>query len=195
MAQVKATKRRRRIRRVRKILKRMALRCKGGSAAVEFALIAPVLFVLLMGLIEAGVVFLGQFMLQDAITDAARLIRTGQVATDGMSKTEFRQYVCDKVSALLSCDSNLQIDVESYTDFSASTYTSVLNDDNTLNTDLNNYSTGDVCSVVVVRGFYTWGVATPLLSTFLVNMAGDKHLITAASAFRNEPYNTSVSGC
>lgn len=179
----------------RKILKRMALRRKSGSAAVEFALIAPVLFVLLLGLIEAGVVFLGQFMLQDAVNEAARLIRTGQAAESSMTKAAFRQYICDKVDTVLSCDDNLQIDVESYTSFSSTSYADVLNADGTLNTALNNYSTGDVCSVVVVRAFYTWNVVTPLLSTFLVNMADDKHLIAVASAFRNEPYNTSVSGC
>jgi Flp pilus assembly protein TadG len=166
-----------------------------GSAAIEFAMIAPILFVLIMGLIEVGVVYVGQFMLQDAINEAARLIRTGQVATGSMTKTAFRQYVCDKVSALLSCDGNLQIDVESFSNFSSASYSSPLNADKTLNTSLDNYSTGAVCNVVLVRGFYTWNVVTPLMSTFLVNMANSKHLISAAAAFRNEPYDTSVSGC
>jgi len=33
--------------------------------------------------------------------------------------------------------------------------------DNTLDTSLNNYSTGAACNVVLVRAFYTWTVYTP----------------------------------
>jgi Flp pilus assembly protein TadG len=182
--------------RLRRVLKRMRLRSRKGSAAIEFAFIAPVLFVLIMGVIEVGIIFFAQFLLQSATDDAARLIRTGQVASSSMTQTEFRQYICDKVSALMSCDSNLLIDVESYSTFASTSYTSALNSDGTLDTDaLNNYSIGDVCSVVLVRTFYTWSVATPLLTTFLVNMANDMHLLSSAAAFRNEPYSTSVSGC
>ena len=60
---------------------------------------------------------------------------------------------------------------------------------------LNNYITGNACDVVLARAFYTWPVATPVLSWFLVNMAGDKHLVTAATAFRNEPFVNGVAGC
>jgi Flp pilus assembly protein TadG len=179
----------------RREMRRLRAHRESGSAAIEFALIAPVLFILIMGIIEAGIIFLGQFMLQNAVDDAARLIRTGQVATDSMTKTQFRTYICNKVSPLLACDGNMQIDVESYSAFSALSYAAPLKSDGTLDSSLDNYSVGDVCSVVLVRAFYTWSVATPLLTPFLVNMANSKHLMAAASAFRNEPYSTSVSGC
>ena len=70
-----------------------------------------------------------------------------------------------------------------------------LNADNTLNPNLDNYSPGAVCSVVLLRTFYTWPVVTPLLTPFLTNMANNKHLMSATAAFRNEPYTTGVSGC
>jgi len=34
-----------------------------------------------------------------------------------------------------------------------------------------------------------------VLNWFLVNMAGNKHLVTATAAFRNEPFTTSTGGC
>ena len=49
-----------------------------GSAAVEFAMVAPVFFLILMATIESGVIFFGQSVLQNAVNDAARLVRTGQ---------------------------------------------------------------------------------------------------------------------
>ncbi len=48
---------------------------------------------------------------------------------------------------------------------------------------------------MLVRAFYTWGVITPLLTPFLVNMSSNNHLIYAAAAFRNEPFSTGMSGC
>ena len=168
---------------------------RAGSAALEFAFIAPIFFVLLMGTIEVGILFFAQSVLQNATNDAARLIRTGQVAAASMTQTQFRTYICNEISPLLACDANLQIDVESYSSFSSVTYTSALTSSNTLNTNLANYSVGAACSIVLVRTFYTWNVVTPLLTTFMVNMANSQHLLTAAAAFRNEPYTTAVSGC
>jgi Flp pilus assembly protein TadG len=187
--------------RVRRVLKRMRLRRRKGSAAIEFAMLAPVLFVLIMGIIEVGLLFFSQFMLEKAVTDAGRLIRTGQAAVwntaapKGMTQTQFHDYICGKISSLLSCGSNLQIDIEAFSTFATVSYTSPLNANKTLNTDLKNYNIGDVCNVVLVRVFYTWNVATPLLTPFMTNMANNQHLLSAAAAFRNEPYNTSVAGC
>ena len=48
---------------------------------------------------------------------------------------------------------------------------------------------------MLVRAFYSWNVATPLLTPFLVNMSGSNHLLSAAAAFRNEPFNNAVAGC
>ncbi len=38
-------------------------------------------------------------------------------------------------------------------------------------------------------------VQAPVLDWFLVNMANNSHLLTAAMAFRNEPYSTTTGGC
>ena len=168
---------------------------RAGSAALEFALVAPVFFILLMGTIEAGVIFFAQSVLQNATNDAARLIRTGQVASASMTAAQFRTSICNEIGPLLACGTNLQIDVESFASFSTASFTTPLNADNTLNTNLNNYSPGAVCSVVLLRTFYTWQVVTPLLTPFLTNMANNQHLLSATAAFRNEPYTTGISGC
>ena len=185
-----------------------------GSAALEFALVAPVFFILLMGTIEAGVIFFAQSVLQNATNDAARLVRTGQitgtlpnqvltqaeinagmVAGQAMTQAQFRTFICNEIAPLLSCNANLQIDVESFANFSAASFTNPLNADNMLNTNLANYSPGAVCGVVLLRTFYTWPVVTPLLTPFLTNMANNQHLLSATAAFRNEPYTTGLSGC
>ncbi|RZA23118.1 MAG: pilus assembly protein, partial [Proteobacteria bacterium] len=57
-----------------------------GSAAIEFALIAPVFFALLMGIIEGGLVYVSQATLQNGVSEMSRLVRTGQAQSGGMSK-------------------------------------------------------------------------------------------------------------
>ena len=180
---------------LRRVVRRMKKAARSGSAAIEFAFIAPVFFILLMGTMEVGIMFFAQFTLQKATNDAARLIRTGQVAGATMTATQFRTTVCNAVSPLLACDGNLQIDVESFANFGTANYPAALTGTNTLNPALNNFAPGGVCSVVLVRTFYTWSVVTPILTPFMVNMANNMHLLSATAAFRNEPYTTGVAGC
>lgn len=175
--------------------RRMRRGARAGSAALEFAFVAPVFFILLMGTIEVGIMFLAQFTLQNATDDAARMIRTGQVALNGITQAQFRQKICNAVAPLMQCDSHLQVDVETYANFTGANFTDPLEADGTLNPNLDNFNPGTVCSIVLVRTFYTWPVATPLLTPFMVNMSGDNHLISATAAFRNEPYTTGVAGC
>lgn len=174
---------------------RLRRRARSGSAAIEFAFLAPVLFLFLMGIMEIGIIFLADFTLQNSVNDAARMIRTGQVALNHLTQAQFRTTVCGKISPILHCDANLQIDVETYANFTAANFTNPLTSSQTLDPALNNWQTGTVCSIVLVRAFYTWSVATPFLTPFLANMAGNKHLIAATAAFRNEPYTTDVAGC
>ncbi|HUO98449.1 MAG TPA: TadE/TadG family type IV pilus assembly protein [Rhizomicrobium sp.] len=173
----------------------MRSKSRAGSAAVEFAFIAPIFVLLLMGTIEVGVMFFAEFTLQNATVDAARQIRTGQVQLANMTQAQFRQLVCNEISALMPCNANLQIDVETYANFAAASFSSPLQADQTLNPNLDNWAPGAECSIVLVRVFYTWTVFTPVLDSFMINMAGNKHLITATAAFRNEPYTTAVAGC
>lgn len=191
------------IERFRKLRARMRADAEKGSAAIEFAFVAPVFFVLLMGTFEAAVMFFSQAALQNGMSDMGRYIRTGQVNCHtmangncvAMTQEQFRTMLCDKISPLIACDSNLQIDIQNFTDYGSVNFGAPLTPDKTLDPTLNRYQTGAACEVVLARAFYTWSVATPVLSWFLVNMAGDKHLVTAATAFRNEPYNSAAAGC
>lgn len=169
---------------------------KAGSAAIEFAFIAPILFLFLCGILEIALVFLGGLVLQNATNNAAREIRTGQVALNAITQADFKKTICDQIGPLMQdCATRLQIDVQAFNAFNAVTLSSPLKADHTLDTTLTNWDTGDVCSIVLVRSFYTWPVLTPIMTPFLANMANNSHLLYAAAAFRNEPYDNQVTGC
>jgi Flp pilus assembly protein TadG len=169
-------------------------RSRSGSAIVEFAFIAPVFFLLLFAIIEIGVIFFAQSTLQHATNNIARMIRTGQVQGLGLTQDQIRQQVCTDVAPLIPCDGGLYVDVESFSNFGSIVFSPPL-DANGNMIPLNNFQTGTACSVVLVRVFYGWTVFTPLLTPFLSNMSGDHHLLYSASAFRNEPFTTGLSGC
>jgi hypothetical protein len=47
--------------------------------------------------------------------------------------------------------------------------------------------------IVVVRVFYDWQLLGPGMINGLANMPGNRRLISAATAFRNEPYDERLS--
>ena len=109
-----------------------------GSAAIEFAFVAPVFFALMLGILEIGTMMFTQFALQNSVMNAARLIRTGQAhsaalliqdnipvnqcASDSGSDQAafsnegqwFKQQICCGVSPLISdatCKSDVVVTV------------------------------------------------------------------------------------
>jgi Flp pilus assembly protein TadG len=172
-----------------RLLRRLRTRADSGSAALEFALIAPVFFLFLMGIIETGIIFFGNSTLQFAADDVARQVRTGQVQSANMTAAQFRTLVCNDIGALLACNANLQIDVETFGNFTGASMTPPIDANGNLNAALNNFNPGTSCQVAVVRLFYTWHIITPLMQPLLSNLPGGNHLLTASGAFRNEPFS------
>lgn len=158
-----------------------------GSAAIEFAFIAPVFVLFMMGTIEVGAMYMANSVLQKATDDGARLVRTGQAQSATMTQAQFRDYICGRIAAIIPCDSNLQIDMRTYSGFGSAAYTSPVSN-GALNASLNSYQTGSAGDVVLVRVFYQWKLITPLIGTLLGNLSNGRHLISATAAFQNEPF-------
>ena len=176
------------------LARRFSRESRSGSAIIEFALIAPVFFLLIFALMEIGIIFFAQSTLQRAANDVARLIRTGQAQSGAMTQTQIHAQVCADIAPLIPCDGNLRVDVESFSNFGGASFSPPLNASGNFNSD-NAYSPGTSCNVVLVRVFYGWTVFTPVLTPFLTNMNGNKHLLYSAVSFRNEPFTTGLSGC
>lgn len=184
------------VRKWNRVRARMRRDSRSGSAAIEFAVVAPVLFLFLFGIIETGVLFFASASLQNATDDTARLIRTGQISGT-LTASTLKSYICSEISGLIpasNCSANLQVDLRAYSDFSSATYPSVTKADGTLDTtSLSVQSTGS-CQVVLMRSFYPWSIMTPLMAPLLENMPNGQYLLAAAAAFRSEPY-VSGSSC
>ena len=175
---------------------RMKKRARSGSAALEFAFVAPVLFLFLLGIAETGVLFFAGATLQNATDDVGRLIRTGQL-TGNVTSATLRDQICSNIDGLISwgeCTSGLQVDLRSYDDFASATYPSVTKADGTVDTTKLAVDTTADCKVILMRVYYTWSIMTPMMAPLLENSPGGKYVLSAAAAFRSEPY-LATSSC
>ena len=159
-----------------------------GATAVEFGLIAVPFFFIIFGLMEICLIFIMSTVLEHAVSDAAREIRTGQAQEAGFSQIDFRKSVCDKMFDLMGCDSNLHIDVKELSSFSTADLSSPIDSNGNFDDSDFDFEPGGANEIVAVRVFYEWGLVTPILSAPLANLANGKHLIQATAVFRNEPF-------
>jgi Flp pilus assembly protein TadG len=162
-------------------------RNRRGSAAVEFALVAPMFFAVLFAIIELALVFFSSQILETVTQDTARLIMTGQAQDAAYTQTLFKDKLCAKLIVMFDCKNGVSIDVQSYKTFDTVDISSPIDATKSF-VPPNNYLPGGPTDIVVVRLFYKWPVFVTGLGFNLANLSGNKRLLTATAAFQNEPY-------
>jgi Flp pilus assembly protein TadG len=164
-------------------------RNRRGSAAVEFALVAPIFFALLFAILETALVFLAGQVLETVTHDSARKILTGQAQAAKYTQGEFKdKVVCPDnalAKVLFKC-TDLHIDVQSYPAFTSVKIIDPIAGGNFL--PAMNYNPGVAGDIVVVRLFYQWPLFVTGLGLDITNLSGSKRLLSATAAFRNEPF-------
>jgi Flp pilus assembly protein TadG len=162
-------------------------RNRRGSAAVEFALVAPIFFGLLFAILELAMVFFASQVLETVTQDSARVIMTGQAQNASFTQAQFKNLVCSKVVAMFDCVNGISIDVQSYSAFASINIADPIDASKNF-VPPNNYLPGGTGDVVVVRLFYQWPVFVTGFGFNLANVGTNRRLLTATAAFQNEPY-------
>src|SRR5690606_26255892 len=75
-----------------------------GAAAIEFAFLGIPFVFFIIGIIEVALMMANASILEGAVYDAARLVRTGQVQQNGDPEEAFRAAICDH-AVIMDCDS------------------------------------------------------------------------------------------
>jgi Flp pilus assembly protein TadG len=156
-------------------------RDESGSAAIEFALISPVLFFALFSLLEIGVLGMMTSSLDNAVLESARRIRTGRDdAAD--SASSFEDQICGRLGgAAVSCRERLVVSVQKFSAFSSA---AAANDAQ----PLGQFDKGGPSDIILVKVNYKWPLMTPFLAT-AYNRAGPLDVTIASRvAFKNEPF-------
>jgi Flp pilus assembly protein TadG len=162
------------------------LRHCGGASALEFAIVATPLILLLLGVLEVGLVYLATFSLEHAVAQGARLVRTGQASE--WDAATFKQHVCDALVPPVDC-SGVVLDVRSdYSSFANITLDNPLDANGNLKTSFP-YEPGAGGDIVVVRAYYDWDLIAKFPQGIaLSNMPDGDRLLIATAVFRNEPF-------
>ena len=158
-------------------------RKEDGATAIEFGIVAAPFFALLFAILETAFVFFAGQTLETAAADSARLIMTGQAQTQGMGQSAFKEAVCARIFGLFDCQNGVHIDVKTYPSFAAIDLSNPLDANGNFQNN-QTYQPGVAGDIVVVRLFYQW----PIYVSLLQNMTGNKRLLVATAAFRNEPF-------
>jgi len=164
-------------------------RNRRGSAAVEFAFIAPIFFALLFAIIETGIVFFAGQVLVTGTQDSARLMLTHQAQDAGMTETQFKTDLCNRITALFNCSNlaNLTVDVKLFAPGSSISLTDPIVTGSLTGPFAYQLPPTGTSSTVVVRVFYQWPLFVTGLGYNIANLNGSKRLLAATAAFHVEP--------
>lgn len=160
-----------------------------GAAALEFALVATPFFFLIFAIMELAIVFVTDSVLENATLNASRLVRTGIVADQGISRSAFKTALCAEMGPMsANCEGRTDIDVRVIPQFRSAPPPDPLQN-GTLDQNQLQYLPGDPGSLVLIRVWYSQPLVTPFLSQAVSRLNGGNAVLSVATAFRNEPYD------
>lgn len=174
-----------------------------GVTIIEFGILALPFFTIIAAILETSLVFFAGQILDSAVQDAGRLIRTGQMQTGpaGSNNLEgFRLKVCDGLYNMMTC-ANVKLRVSVVADFGSATVSYPIQTGNacaevsgkkTCNwTIVEDYKPGGGGDVVLVQAYYKWPTIVRLPGFDLQDQIDGTRLLGAVRVFRNEPFGCS----
>ena len=182
---------------------RRVLRREDGATALEFAIISPALFLLMMGIVEVGLMMTAQIMMESATYAASRMGKTGYVASGSTQEKMIKGEIL-RVGGVIMDPSKISVTSTFYNNFQQigkpEPYTDVNGNGRRDNgepfTDWNGNGKYDTVSgdtgyggrekVVVYTSSYDWKLFTPLVSRVLGN--NGTVTLSARAVVRNEPF-------
>ncbi|MEM7526772.1 MAG: TadE family protein [Pseudomonadota bacterium] len=89
------------------------LRCDKGAASLEFVMLFPLVFAILVAYLEMGWLLTKQMMLDRGVDVTMRQVRIG--AVPNVTHDLIKQGICDNALILIDCDNSLKIQLIPYT--------------------------------------------------------------------------------
>ncbi len=180
------------------------LRNNEGAAIIEFAIVGPALFLLIVGFIELGIIFFINCALEGATNIGSRIGKTGFTTGNTDRETYIRNQV-NFLSGGFLTPANLNISILSYNSFAnigqpepcispptapCSGTPGVnfvdVNGNGVFDMDQGATNAGGAGAVVLYTVSYPWHLFTPMMSTLIGN--GGIYNITSVAAVRNEQF-------
>jgi len=172
---------------------------QSGATAIELGMVALPCVLLLFGILSVCLYFFTTFTLENAVWQAARAIRTGQVqqsqgeyvtatSTDDRKKL-FKKAMCAKAPSFFDCLGKAVVIVQSNANFGNIVEPKCATNGVIAEQAAATFDTGNASSVVLVTVCYPWEFGGKLPFIRLGNLKNGALLMQASVAFRTEPYN------
>ena len=163
-----------------------------GVTAIEFGILALPFFTIIFAILETTLIFFAGQILDTAVADSSRLIRTGQAQSAGYTSANFRTEICNRLYGLFDCDA-LKIKVQVVTNFTSATITNVTETGEDCDpecdwTIVEGYNPGTGSQVVLVEAYYKWPAIVNLPWFDLRNQPDGVRLLAGVRVFKNEPF-------
>ncbi len=172
---------------------------ESGAAAIEFAIVAMPFLLLLFGIMSVSLFYFANFSIENAVWQASRAIRTGQLqsaqgaysgaTTTALKKQAFKNALCAAAPTFLDCASKAVVIVQSNANFSSISQPSCTNNGQVINDSAAAFDAGAGSSVVLVTVCYPWSLGGKLPLFAMGDLKDGSLLMQASVAFRSEPYN------
>jgi Flp pilus assembly protein TadG len=175
-----------------------------GTAIIEFAIVAPMLFLLLIGIIEVGLIFFTTIVLEGATNIGSRIGRTGYTPT-GMTREDYIRSQIVSFSGGYLDPADLQIDMLAYQGFNninqpEPCHIAVCTEQTTNPSEFDDINgnghwdpdqgiagAGNGRAIVLYRVNYDWPIFTPMMRGVLGDPNGN-FPIGAIATVRNESF-------
>jgi hypothetical protein len=163
-----------------------------GTTAVEFALLGIPFFSIIGAILETSLIFFAGQILDSAVNDSARLIRTGQAQSLLFTPENFRDTICDGLYGLFDCD-QVRVNVSVVATFDSVAIPQAVDPDACTPEDCEwtvpeAYAPGGGEDIVLVQAYYRWPTILEFGSLNLENLGDGSRLLASVRVFMNEPF-------
>lgn len=166
-----------------------------GVTAIEFSLVAMPFLMIVFGILEFGLAFFVNRILDNAVMESARMIRTGQAQEAGFTADSFKEDICTNLPGFLCLPDNFEVDVTKYETFGGlDAMEPMVDDDGDLRDDYT-FDMGCASEIIVARVIYRWPMFTALLNVDAGDTGTTERLLQSTSIFRNEPFPNTPGDC
>ena len=179
------------------------MRAEDGVTALEFAIVAPVLMMLVFSIIEFSLIMMVYNVMEGATATSSRTGKTGYTGTGLTRQQTILNAITTRAGSLLDPDKLTMTskfykqydqinDPEPFIDAngnsmrdSGESFTDI-NGNGIWDADMGSSGYGSAGDVVVYNVTYPWPISTPIISQFIGN--GGIFNITTHAVVKNEPY-------
>lgn len=166
---------------------RRFVRQSRAATLIEFGLLALPFFAIIGAIMETAIVMLAGQVMDSAVEDGSRYIRTGQAANNAYTLATFRARICDNLFGLFNCDA-MKLKVTNISTFGTASLSDPVDVDGNW-TISETYTSGAGRSVMFVEAHYKWPVVLNLFGFDLANQPDNSRLLSTGRVFKNEPFD------